>query len=84
MGGMNYFSGQKTSRGYYLSVGPYEIGNGMLSFMAFSGACHCIEEASRFGQNKLECLAANIETVHSELVQRLTKHVMEKQLRENA
>lgn len=79
MGGMNYFTGQRSSRGYYVSVSPMTVGNGFQSFMAFSGVCHCIEEAKRFGEKKLKSIAGNALTNHSETIQRLTDHVITKQ-----
>jgi predicted transcriptional regulator len=37
LGGMNYFTGSQTSRGYYASVVPVEMAERTISFMAFSG-----------------------------------------------
>ncbi len=36
-GGMNYFSSSSERKGFYLSVTPVEIKNGMVAFMMFSG-----------------------------------------------
>ena len=41
-GGMNYFSGQMLSRGYYIHVSPVEIENGMKCTRVFSGYYACV------------------------------------------
>jgi len=47
LGGYSGFSMEKKSRGYYLSVTPMEIENGMVSFSAFSGYRQIIHEVAR-------------------------------------
>lgn len=79
MGGMNYFSGQSSPRGYYVSVGPMEVADGMCSFMAFSGYAHCVEPANRFSDKKLKDFAANVMKSQAELIQQLKTKIIEKQ-----
>jgi hypothetical protein len=47
-GGLSYFSGQTSPRGYYLSVRPVTKANGMVSFNLFSGVKKLILETNRF------------------------------------
>ena len=47
-GGVNLLSGGTTPRGYYLSVRPVTMRNGMVSFDLFSGRSQLLFETSRF------------------------------------
>jgi hypothetical protein len=47
-GGLSYFSGQVSPRGYYLSVRPVTLGNGTVSFDLFSGVKRLLLETNRF------------------------------------
>lgn len=47
-GGMSYFSGQVSPRGYYLSVRPVTLANGMISYDLFSGCKRLILETGRY------------------------------------
>ena len=47
-GGVNCFSGQASSRGYYLSVRPVTLGNGTVSFNLFSGCKRLLLETNRY------------------------------------
>jgi len=51
-GGMNYFSGGVTPRGYYLSVVPVKKGNGMISSVMFSGQSTLLLETKRFSASQ--------------------------------
>lgn len=55
-GGMNYFTGRETKRGYYLSASPVETSDGWTRYTAFSGIKEIISEASRFSKKRLEQL----------------------------
>lgn len=57
-GGMNYFSGSSTPRGYRLSVTPVTLEDSGRSFLLFSGVAHTIETTNRFNAKWLESLAA--------------------------
>lgn len=47
-GGVNLLSGGTSPRGYYLSVRPVTMRNGMVSFDLFSGRSQLLFETSRF------------------------------------
>ena len=51
-GGMSYFTGQTSTRGYYLSVRPVTKRNGMVSFDLFSGCKRLILETSRYSDKQ--------------------------------
>jgi hypothetical protein len=53
IGGMNYFSGKITPRGYYVSVSPVTKKNGMISCVMFSGCSQLIMTANRFSEKQL-------------------------------
>lgn len=61
-GEMNYFSGTKPARGYYLRVTPVTVekreGFTSTAFTMFSGVSTLIEEAKAFSAKRLEALAA--------------------------
>lgn len=58
-GGMNFFSGTKEERGYYLSVQPYEDrGNGIITMLAFSGVKRLFVAAHRFSEKQLNNIFA--------------------------
>ena len=47
-GGMNYFSGGITPRGYYLQVTPVTLSDRSVSFTAFTGYSHLLLETKRY------------------------------------
>ena len=47
-GGTNYFSGDATRRGYYLSVTPVTLNKNSVSFTLFSGYKHLLLESKRY------------------------------------
>lgn len=51
-GGMSYFTGQTSPRGYYLSVRPVTLGNGMVSFDLFSGCKRLLLETNRYSDKQ--------------------------------
>lgn len=51
-GGMSYFTGQLSPRGYYLSVRPVTLGKGTVSFDLFSGCKRLILEANRYSDKQ--------------------------------
>jgi len=56
LGGWNYFSGQRSERGYYLSVTPEEVRDGVRSFMMFSGIKGLVQPAARYSDRVLAAL----------------------------
>lgn len=53
-GGMNYLSGGRTPRGYYLSVTPVTRKNGMVSTILFSGTKKLLMPANRYSAKQFE------------------------------
>lgn len=54
-GGANFFSGDVTPRGYYLSVTPVtRRGDGMVSFSVFTGVAELLLPANRFSSKQFE------------------------------
>ena len=51
-GGLNYFTGGTTRRGYYLSVRPVTKGNGMVSYDLFSGCKRLLLETNRYSDKQ--------------------------------
>lgn len=47
LGGMNYFTGNGESRGYYLSISPVERGEIFESYTGFTGIKKCIKQVKR-------------------------------------
>lgn len=76
-GEVNYFTGDRPRRGFYLSVTPVKRTEHFESFSAFSGTKMLVEEAERFSQKKLDALAAN-PSVFREIQDRLIGHVLTK------
>ena len=58
-GGINYFSGNRTRRGYRVSVQMQTKGDGFTSFMIGGGICQSqwIEDATKFSGKRLASLA---------------------------
>jgi hypothetical protein len=78
-GGVSYFSGRSTERGYYLHLTPITRRGGYDSFTiggAYSGIKGLIEPAKRFNQKTLNQHAAA--ALDSELYQRLLAHMKAK------
>lgn len=51
-GGMNYFSGESSQRGFYVSVTPVQKSNGCISTVLFSGLKQLILNASRYSEKQ--------------------------------
>lgn len=54
IGGYNYFTGEKTQRGYYVSVGPVEQTEVYESVVAFSSYCFCLFKVNRKSKKQME------------------------------
>lgn len=63
-GGMNYFNGESSNRGYYFSVRKIEKVNGCSSFMMFSGLKKFVKEANRFSQKTFDSLIVSEEDIN--------------------
>jgi len=53
-GGMNYFTGGTSQRGYYMSVKPVRKSENMVSYTAFSGFSRFLFETGRFTAKQFE------------------------------
>ena len=53
-GGMSYFTGGTTPRGYYLSVRPITKGNGTVSFDLFAGHKQLLLETNRYTDKQFD------------------------------
>ena len=53
-GGLSYFGGSSSKRGYYLSVVPCRVENGMVSITLFSGFKKLLVEVERQSKRKKE------------------------------
>ncbi len=73
IGGMNYFTGEQSGRGYYLSVSPETRENGCTSFVLFSGIRSLVEKSQRFNERRF-----NEITVTDEQINKLVLHVLNK------
>lgn len=71
-GGMSYFTGQVSPRGYYLSVRPVTLGNGMVSFDLFSGCKKLILEANRYSDKQFAKAVEMAKTFENELIATVT------------
>ena len=70
----------KDSRAYYLSVSPYEVGNGMRTYVGFSGIRIKLEDTNRYSAKRLEALANEPRTLtlyKSMLAEVLSKNHLE-------
>ena len=74
LGGMNYFSGRKEPRGYYLSATPETHTQNCRSFMAFSGTKILLEETSRFSQKRFDAITTEQRTLEN--AERLVEKVL--------
>ena len=54
LGGMNYWTGRREPRGYWVSVQPLTKTRVCTSFTGFTGVKGFIKEANRFSQKALE------------------------------
>jgi len=75
LGGMNYFSGQVSKRGYYLYVYPVQIEtrDGRItieSFTMFNGGKKLLLEASRKSQKAYEKACAMVDN-HQDFIERI-------------
>ena len=67
-GGLSYFTGGTTRRGYYLSVRPVTKGNGMVSYDLFSGCKRLLLETSRYTDKQFARAAAMAGDYEDELI----------------
>lgn len=79
-GGLNVFTGEHESRGYYLSVTPVERAVGfhgatIEGFMAFSGIKQCISSVSRRSDKQMRLAEEKAPEFEPEMI----KYVCEKQ-----
>lgn len=70
-GGMNYFSGGVTPRGYYLRVTPVKREGGTVSFTMFSGSSKLLMETSRYSAKQFERAVEMGRAAASELVEQV-------------
>lgn len=73
LGGMNYFTGSKEPRGYYVSVTPTRFHEGGRSFTAFSGIKKLVEPAKAFSAKEFAGLV-----ILPEVTEPLRQHVLAK------
>jgi len=67
-GGMNYFTGRETPRGYYLIVSPVVKDGCMVSFEAFSGIKKLLVECKRAGKGAEAKARAMVDEAEKELI----------------
>lgn len=67
-GGMSYFTGQTSPRGYYISVRPVTMRDGMVSFELFAGRRQFLFETSRFTTKQFERAVDIAKGVEDELI----------------
>lgn len=51
-GGMNFFNGQTSPRGFYISVTPVTKGNGMVSYTMFTGLKQLLHQVNRYSDKQ--------------------------------
>lgn len=56
-GGMNYFTYKTEPRGYWLSVTPVKVGDGVVSFALFSGKKFFVAETSAVNKKRFDGIA---------------------------
>jgi hypothetical protein len=72
LGGINFFTGVSSPRGYYMSVQPTTIGNGFSSFIGFTGISELLETSNRFSQKKLDTVEKSVlDGNHDEVMTKL-------------
>lgn len=74
-GGMSYFTGQVSPRGYYLSVRPVTLDKGMVSFDLFSGCKKLILETSRYSDKQFAKAVEMAKAYEDELIASVTMSV---------
>lgn len=67
-GGMSYFSGQTSPRGYYISVKPVTKRNGMVSFEMFSGYKKLLLETGRYSDKQFDRAVEMSRDAEAELI----------------
>lgn len=67
-GGMSCFTGQVLPRGYYLSVRPVTLSNGMVSFDLFSGCKKLILKANRYSDKQFARAVEMAKAFEDELI----------------
>lgn len=67
-GGTSCFTGQVSSRGYYLSVRPVTLESGMVSFDLFSGCKKLILKANRYSDKQFAKAMEMAKTFEDELI----------------
>jgi len=71
-GGMSYFSGQASPRGYYLSVKPVTKRDGMISYEMFAGYKKFLFETGRYSDKQFNKAVEMSRTVEAELIAAVT------------
>jgi hypothetical protein len=70
-GGMNYFSGSSSSRGYYLYFSPvnlsYERGFATREFLVGTGAKQLLQPAARYSASTLAKIVSKVEPIARKL-----------------
>ena len=73
IGGMNYFSGGVTPRGYYVSVTPVTKRNGSISTVVFSGYSQLIMKANRFSEKQLNIAIEQSKALLPAMIERVVQ-----------
>jgi hypothetical protein len=71
-GGKSYFTGQVSPRGYYLSVRPVTLNNGMVRFSMFSGCKKLILESNRFSEKQFANAIEKAKVFEDDLISNIT------------
>lgn len=72
-GGMNYFTGRVTPRGYYISVKPVTKREGIISYVLFSGSGQLLLETNRYSDKQFARAVEMSKDVEKELVAAVTE-----------
>ena len=67
-GGISYFTGQTSPRGYYLSVTPVKKGSNMVSYEMFSGFKQLLLETKRYSDKQFGQAIEMSKGVEQELI----------------
>lgn len=68
LGGLSFFSGGTTPRGYYLTVKPVTKGNNMIRYTMFSGKSRLLLETKRFTAKQFANAIEMAKTYEAELI----------------
>jgi len=67
-GGMSYFTGKASPRGYYISVKPVTKKDNSVSFMLFDGVGQLVLEANRYSDKQFDRAVGLSRSVEPELI----------------